>query len=163
MANRRCVNCKMILSPRFQRMKPAAKSLYTALIASADDDGVVEGRGVLMITGTRKTALMELVNNGYIAMLDSKDLIVWIVGWQSFNTIDARYGTASCYRSTLKSLFPNIKLLDLKAFDGYLPVGNTREREEKRREESLREYQVQEKSRQVPPSYEEHPEDVPFK
>ena len=126
-------------------MKSAAKSLYMAMIASADDDGVVEAKGVLMITGTRKTALQELIDYGYVAMLEPKECIVWIVGWQSFNNIDVRYGTASCYRDTLKRHFPDIKLLDLKGFDGYLHVGNTREREEKRREDKTREYQVNSK------------------
>ena len=165
MANRRCINCKMIISPRFQMMKPTAKSLYSALIACADDDGVVEAQGVLMLTGTRKTALQELIDFGYVAMLDRKFCIVWIVGWQSFNTIDARYGTASCYRDTLKAHFPNIELLDLKAFDGYLPVGNTRIREEKKKEVSSREYRVQPK---VKPKNEDYDDfdpygDAPFK
>ena len=139
MANRRCISCKVVLSPRFQRMKPAAKSLYMVLVALADDDGVVEAQGALMIAGARKTALTELIDNNYIAMLDNKDYIVWVVGWQSFNHSDERYGTASYYRSTLKRVFPNVKLQDLKGLDGPLLVGNTREREEKRREEKSRE------------------------
>jgi len=76
-------------------------------------------------------------------MLEQSENIVWIVGWQSFNRIDVRYGTASYYRSTLKERFPNIKLLDLKVLGSYLPVGNTREREEKRREDKRRERQGQ--------------------
>lgn len=165
MANRRCMNCKMVLSPRFQTMKPASKSLYMAMIASADDDGVVEAKGVLMITGTRKTALQELIDYGYVAMLEPKECIVWIVGWQSFNTVDVRYGTASYYRDTLKRHFPNIKLLDLKGFDGYLHVGDTREREEKKREEKTREYQEEKsKGKQQSYDYEEYdPDEVPFK
>lgn len=163
MANRRCINCKMVLSPRFQRMKPTAKSLYMALIACADDDGVVEAKGVLMMTGTRKTALTELIDYGYVALLERKDLIVWIVGWQSFNTIDVRYGTASYYRRTLQLNFPDIKLLDLKAFDSHFPVGDPREREEKTREEKTREYQSQVEKEEIYSSYDDYdPDEVPF-
>lgn len=162
MANRRCINCKMVLSPRFQTMKPASKSLYMAMVASADDDGVVEAKGVLMITGTRKTALQELIDYGYVAMLEPKECIVWMVGWQSFNTVDVRYGTASYYRDTLKRKFPNIKLLDLKAFDGYLHVGDTREREEKKREEKTREYQSKQKIKED--NYDDYEfDELPFK
>ena len=155
MANRRCINCKEVLSPRFQRMKPASKSLFMVLIAMADDDGVVEADGALSVTGSRKTALQELIDMGYVAMLEQSENIVWIVGWQSFNSIDVRYGTASYYRSTLKEHFPNIKLLDLKVLGGYLPVGNTREREEKRREDKRRERQASD--------YVEAKDDKPFK
>lgn len=126
MANRRCISCKVVLSPRFQRMKPAAKSLYMVLVALADDDGVVEAHGALITAGARKTALTELMDNGYVAMLDDMDCIVWVVGWQTFNTVDVRYGTASYYRSTLKAHFPNIKLPDLKAFVGFIPTSATR-------------------------------------
>ena len=135
MANRRCISCKMILSPKFQRMTPSAKALYSAMIAMADDDGVVEAESALFVTGLRKSALKELIKYGYVAMINERDCIAWVVGWQSFNTIDVRYGTASYYRDSLKRQFPNVKLLDLKGFDGIIPTSTTSEIEENKREE----------------------------
>ena len=163
MANRRCISCKVVLSPRFQRMKPAAKSLYMVLVALADDDGVVEAHGALMVAGARKTALTELIDNDYIAVLDERDYIVWVVGWQNFNHLDERYGTASYYRSTLKRVFPNVKLQNLKGLDGSLLVGNTREREEKRREENT--ISSQNNRRHWADVYEDDydPDELPFK
>ena len=162
MANRRCISCKVVLSPRFQRMKPAAKSLYMVLVALADDDGVVEAHGALITAGARKTALTELMDNGYVAMLDEGDCIVWVVGWQTFNTVDVRYGTASYYRSTLKRVFPDIKLPDLKAFVGFIPTSATRINQKKTNEENASLGQINRRHWTDVPVDDYDPDELPF-
>ena len=69
-------------------------------------------------------------------MINERDCIAWVVGWQSFNTIDVRYGTASYYRDSLKRRFPNVKLLGLKGYDGIIPTSTTSEIKENKREEN---------------------------
>ena len=50
-------------------MSAAARAFYLSLIANADADGVAEAGFILRATRTRKTALQELIDNNFVAML----------------------------------------------------------------------------------------------
>lgn len=108
-------------------MGTAARAFYLSLIANADADGCVEAGFILRATRTRKTALQELIDNGFVAMLIPDNNIVWIVNWQSFNTNDKRYGQPSHYRQTLLEHFPNIKCTPFTSKNDDNPTGNTTE------------------------------------
>lgn len=108
MANRRCIDTRIVGSCQFLQMGKAAQALYFHCIAHADDDGVVEGDMVLRVTRTRKTALQELIDNGFVTVLIPSQNILWTNQWQSFNNFDTRYGQPSIYRETLKQQFPTL-------------------------------------------------------
>lgn len=127
MASKRCIDCASVNSLRFTNMGTAARAFYLSLIANADADGCVEAGFILRATRTRKTALQELIDNGFVAMLIPDNNIVWIVNWQSFNTNDKRYGQPSHYRQTLLEHFPNIKCTPFTSKNDDNPTGNTTE------------------------------------
>lgn len=109
MANRRMILTSITQSFQFFEMTAGAQALYLALIGSADDDGIVEGKLILRTAGRRKNELKELAENGYIVILEQSSLLCWVTDWQSFNTIRAGRGHPSRYRSTLVAQVPNIK------------------------------------------------------
>lgn len=135
MANRRCIDVRKICSASFIDLGKAAQALYLHIIANADDDGICEAKLVLRIAGIRKTALDDLIRAGFITMIIPDKYVVYINGWQAFNTIDARYGQPSNNRETLKAFFPDIKLVDFKRKTSDMHVSNSRESESNQRED----------------------------
>ena len=126
MANKRMIDIKIVSSLRFLEMSKAAQALYLHIIANADDEGVAEAGTILRITKTRKTALQELIDNNFVALLDQRMNIVYTVNWQSFNHVDARYGQPSYYHRTLEEHFPDIHFVDFTRKNGDLPTGDSR-------------------------------------
>lgn len=125
MANRRCIDIRLVNCSEFLDMGKSSQALYFNLVANADDDGVADAKIAKRVTGIRQAALDELIRLGFIRMMDSKKCIVYVDGWQSFNTVDARYGQPSRYRETLHELFPDIELVDFKGKSTVLPTRNT--------------------------------------
>ena len=123
---RRMIDTRIVSSLQFLNMGKAAQALYMHLNANADDDGVCEAGVILRATRTRKSALNELIENGFVTLLERSQNIVWMTNWQSYNTSDARYGQPSIYRQTLQEQFPNIKLVDFKAKNTSLHASNSR-------------------------------------
>lgn len=125
MANRRCFDIRMVESDRFLSLGKSAQCLYFHLIAHADDDGVCEAGVTLRVVGVRKTALKELETAGFITVLIPDRNVVYIIDWQRFNTIDARYGRPSYYRETLKAFFPNIEVVEFRGKNTVSLASNT--------------------------------------
>lgn len=147
MANRRMIDTRIIGQPRFLDMGKAAQALYLHIVANSDDEGVTVAGTVLRMTNTRKTALQELIENGFVTMLIPDQNIVYTNGWHSFNRVDARYGQPSYYHETLREHFPNIPFVDFKRNSGDNPTSDPREREESIVEESKREEKIVQYSR----------------
>ena len=137
MANRRCLSKAICESLKFVTMGKAAQALYMHIVLNADDDGICEAGIVMRVCGIRKTALQELVSNGFVTLIEPNLNIVWTNDWQSFNTVDTRYGQPSNYRRTMLEHFPTHKFVDFKGKNGTSPTSDTRRREEKLREEKL--------------------------
>ena len=134
MANRRCIDRAIVSSMRFLKMGKAAQALYMHLIIETDDEGVAEAGTVLRITQTRKSALKELVDNGFITVIEPVDNVVYINGWQSFNTPDKRYARNSNYHDTLTELFPDITFPVFEGKTAPKTMSDTRRSEVKGRE-----------------------------
>ena len=86
MAIKRMFAKKVVETQRFRDMSRAARLLYYDLGMAADDDGVAEGKQVLLCTGAKKAHLEELEACGYVRLLDDH-LAVWITDWNVNNNI----------------------------------------------------------------------------
>ena len=142
MANRRTISKALVSSLQFISMSKAAQALYLHIILNADDDGICEAGLVLRVTNTRKTALSELVNGGYVTIIEPVNNIVAISEWQSFVTVEPRYGHPSRYRQTMLEHFPNHKFVDFKRSGGNSHASDTRERQVKTSEEKRKEVKL---------------------
>lgn len=134
MANRRCIDKSVVSSMRFLKMGKAAQALYMHLVIETDDEGVAEAGTVLRITQTRKSAFTELIDNGFITVIDPVDNVVYINGWQSFNTPDKRYARNSSYHDTLIDFFPDITFPVFEGKTAPKTMSDTRRSEVKGRE-----------------------------
>jgi hypothetical protein len=90
-------------SARFLRMTPAARLLYYDLGMEADDDGCVEAFGVLRKTGAQEQALEELVDKGFVRLLND-DLACYITDWKVNNQIRKERYHPGIYRALLDDL-----------------------------------------------------------
>ena len=86
MAIKRMFAKKVVETQRFRDMSRAARLLYYDLGMAADDDGVAEGKQVLLCTGAKKAHLEELEACGYVRLLD-EHLAVRITDWNVNNNI----------------------------------------------------------------------------
>ena len=86
MAIKRMFAKKVVETQRFRDMSRAARLLYYDLGMAADDDGVAEGKQVLLCTGAKKAHLEELEACGYVRLLD-EHLTVRITDWNVNNNI----------------------------------------------------------------------------
>ena len=86
MARTRMFANAVIGSARFLRLSVGARLLYFDLGMRADDDGAVEAFAVLRICGVGENALQELIDGGFLVLLND-DQVCYITHWHENNTI----------------------------------------------------------------------------
>lgn len=91
-------------SDAFIGLKPLDKLLYTYLVLSADDDGMLNGVNYHMnVAGARKANLQRLVDSGFL--IDLGNGIYAITHWHVMNTIKNHRPTI--YKKEFQRLFLN--------------------------------------------------------
>jgi hypothetical protein len=102
----------IISEGRFLRMSLTAQALYMHLLANADDDGCVDAYTITRLIGAKEDDLVLLKEREYIVVLDEKEWILWISGWQDFNWIDARYKEDSKYLPLLRAKVEGLVIVE---------------------------------------------------
>lgn len=85
MAQRRMFSISIINSARFLKMPISSRLLYFDLGMRADDDGIVEAFSVIRTTGATEDDLRVLVSKGFLQVLDSNRLTIYISDWRENN------------------------------------------------------------------------------
>ena len=98
MANRRMFSRTVTGSGRFLRLGAQTRALYFDLGMEADDDGFVEAYARMLSTGSKTRNLKELLEAGFLEMVDEKNLVVHITDWEEHNVIRKDRYTPSVYR-----------------------------------------------------------------
>ena len=109
MANRRCFSVKICQSARFLNMSAGAQALYLAILGDCDDDGIFYVERIKRLANRRKQDVDQLISNGYISIIDKRLNVGYVIDWQAFNSLDARYSTPSAFRQTLIDVYPNME------------------------------------------------------
>ena len=99
MANRRMFSRTVTGSGRILRLGAQTRALYFDLGMEADDDGFVEAYARMLSTGSKTRNLKELLEAGFLEMVDEKNLVVHITDWEENNVIRKDRYTPSVYRS----------------------------------------------------------------
>ena len=123
MGNRRMFSKTVVQSVKFLNMSEAAQALYLQLGIDADDDGVVEASIVMRIVRAADETMQELISQGFVTLLDEKDLIVYLNDWQENNTIRSDRKKDSRYKELLQRVLPDVKLVEARP--GYYARKNT--------------------------------------
>ena len=100
MAERRMLSKKIFQSRKFLMMPFEAQALYTHLILSSDDDGVVEAFPIVRMIGTKEDSLGLLVVKKFILPLND-DMVYFITDFEEQNKIRADRVQPSRYRNLL--------------------------------------------------------------
>lgn len=100
MAERRMLSKKIFQSRKFLMMPFEAQALYTHLILSSDDDGVVEAFPIVRMIGAKEDSLGLLVVKKFILPLND-DMIYFITDFEEQNKIRADRVQPSRYRNLL--------------------------------------------------------------
>ena len=100
MAERRMLSKKIFQSRKFLMMPFEAQALYTHLILSSDDDGVVEAFPIVRMIGAKEDSLGLLVVKKFILPL-SDDMVYFITDFEEQNKIRADRVQPSRYRKLL--------------------------------------------------------------
>lgn len=100
MAERRMLSKKIFQSRQFLMMPFEAQALYTHLILSSDDDGVVEAFPIVRMIGAKEDSLGLLVVKKFILPLND-DMVYFITGFEEQNKIRADRVQPSRYRELL--------------------------------------------------------------
>ena len=87
MANRRMFSRTVTGSGRFLRLGAQTRALYFDLGMEADDDGFVEAYARMLSTGSKTRNLKELLEAGFLEMVDERNLVVHITDWEENNVI----------------------------------------------------------------------------
>lgn len=111
MANRRMFSKNIINSAKFIKMPPSSQVLYFHLAINADDDGVVEGYGIMRTLGSSEDDLKILVAKQFIIVLN-EDLVTFIKDWQEHNLIRPDRRVDSIHRDLLLKVINDISLLE---------------------------------------------------
>ena len=98
MANRRMFSRTVTGSGRFLRLGAQTRALYFDLGMEADDDGFVEAYARMLSTGSKTRNLKELLEAGFLEMVDERNLVVHITDWEENNVIRKDRYTPSVYR-----------------------------------------------------------------
>ena len=85
LAQRRMFSISIINSARFLKMPISSRLLYFDLGMRADDDGIVEAFSVIRTTGATEDDLRVLVSKGFLQVLDSNRLTIYISDWRENN------------------------------------------------------------------------------
>ena len=110
MANRRMFSKTIIDSDDFLDMPVSARLLYYDLGMRADDDGFVNPKRVMRITGVAGDDLKILLSKKYVLNFENKVLV--IRDWKINNWIRAERHTPTIYQEYLKKL----KTSDVKRY-----------------------------------------------
>lgn len=100
MAERRMLSKKIFQSRKFLMMPFEAQALYTHLILSSDDDGVVEAFPIVRMIGAKEDSLRLLVVKKFILPLND-DMVYFITDFEEQNKIRADRVQPSRYRELL--------------------------------------------------------------
>lgn len=100
MAERRMLSKKIFQSRKFLMMPFEAQALYTHLILSSDDDGVVEAFPIVRMIGAKEDSLGLLVVKKFILPLND-DMVYFITDFEEQNKIRADRVQPSRYRDLL--------------------------------------------------------------
>ena len=100
MAERRMLSKKIFQSRKFLMMPFEAQALYTHLILSSDDDGVVEAFPIVRMIGAKEDSLGLLVVKKFILPLND-DMVYFITDFEEQNKIRADRVRPSRYRELL--------------------------------------------------------------
>lgn len=100
MAERRMLSKKIFQSRNFLMMPFEAQALYTHLILSSDDDGVVEAFPIVRMIGAKEDSLGLLVVKKFILPLND-DMVYFITDFEEQNKIRADRVQPSRYRNLL--------------------------------------------------------------
>ena len=100
MAERRMLSKKIFQSRKFLMMPFEAQALYTHLILSSDDDGVVEAFPIARMIGAKEDSLGLLVVKKFILPLND-DMVYFITDFEEQNKIRADRVQPSRYRELL--------------------------------------------------------------
>lgn len=112
MADRRMFSNNITNSANFLKMPATSRLLYYDLGMAADDDGIVEAFTVMRTTGATEDDLKILITKGFIIILDSENLIVFIKHWRENNKIRADRKKNSIYINLLLKVMPEVNLLE---------------------------------------------------
>ncbi len=104
MANRRMISKDILESPRFLNLSSSAKNLYVYCLLNADDEGVVVLLKVQRIIKARPKHVQELVEEGFIEVLEENNL-AYIPHFSEQNRIQPSRKKESIYFDMLKSHF----------------------------------------------------------
>lgn len=100
MAERRMLSKKIFQSRKFLMMPFEAQALYTHLILSSDDDGIVEAFPIVRMVGAKEDSLGLLVVKKFILPLN-EDMVYFITDFEEQNKIRADRVQPSRYRDLL--------------------------------------------------------------
>lgn len=100
MAERRMLSKKIFQSRKFLMMPFEVQALYTHLILSSDDDGVVEAFPIVRMIGAKEDSLGLLVVKKFILPLND-DMVYFITDFEEQNKIRADRVQPSRYRELL--------------------------------------------------------------
>lgn len=102
----------VICSRRYLMLSPSAQSLYIALNADSDDDGIVDAYSVMLRQRAAENDLKQLVDSNFIVLLDSANMLVWLRDWLAQNlNRDMRYLKPSQYRPLLAQIIPDAQVV----------------------------------------------------
>ena len=100
MAERRMLSKKIFQSRPFLMMPFEAQALYTHLVLSSDDDGVVEAFPIVRMIGAKEDSLGLLVVKKFILPLND-DMVYFVTDFEEQNKIRADRVQPSRYRDLL--------------------------------------------------------------
>ncbi len=93
----------------FVSMSKGAQLLYFHLNMETDDDGVAEGQLVMNMIRSRRSDMIELIENDYVTVLEEKGWIVYINDFHAFNSLGKYLVYPSVYRNALIDKIPGIE------------------------------------------------------
>lgn len=113
MAKSRMISTAVVRSSKFQRMSAGAQALYLQFVADADDMGVAEGEQIFaQCSKIRRPALKELLDSGFVTILDESDAIVYINDFHTVNSFAKHGANPSIYMDLLLSNCCTQKLIN---------------------------------------------------
>ena len=105
-----CIAEKMFLTRKYTTMSTAAQALFLQLWCGADDEGVTDKADKTIIStiarkNSRKPALQELIDNGYIIVSDKPEFAgyAYVVGYREANS-GKRWKKASIHEDFLAAI-----------------------------------------------------------
>lgn len=105
-----CINEKVFRTHKFTKMQPTAQALLLQMWLIADDEGIVEDTESIIKTtvsrrASRKPALQELIDNGYIIVSDKPEFTgyAYMVGYTEANS-GKRWKKASIHEEFLAAI-----------------------------------------------------------